>query len=228
MDNKDCLFESMISRLDIGLFNEILSQTGDDDKKSLLAVQSAVRGIKKSYVYLEIGSHLGGSIQPYLLDHRCSRIYSIDKRPEVQPDERFLEGCLYPDNSTKRMLSGLKRLSEDIQKITCFDNDASEVDKNKIELKPDICLIDGEHTNKKVISDFNFCRSVLNEDGIIIFHDAGVVKRGLREIIGCLKKNKENFKSANLKSSIFVLFFGHSADVLKVLKSVNVIKTLGF
>jgi len=74
-------FESMISTLDINLFNEISSETSPADKFSLLAIQNALRQRKRSYVYLEIGSHLGGTIQPHLMDPQCQKIYSIDKRP---------------------------------------------------------------------------------------------------------------------------------------------------
>ena len=73
-------FETMISSLDLELFNKIHSSTTAGDKRSLLAVQNAIRALKRPYTYLEIGSHLGGTIQPHLLDPRCSKIYSIDKR----------------------------------------------------------------------------------------------------------------------------------------------------
>ena len=79
-------FESMIRDLDLGLFAQITSQSTESDKRSLLAVQDAVReivGPEGKYNYLEIGSYLGGSIQPHLIDQRCERIFSIDKRPKV-------------------------------------------------------------------------------------------------------------------------------------------------
>jgi hypothetical protein len=74
-------FESSIASLDISLFAAISSQTSSNDKRSLLAVQKAVCAINDGYTYLEIGSYIGGSIQPHLLDDRCQQIFSIDKRP---------------------------------------------------------------------------------------------------------------------------------------------------
>jgi len=96
-------FENAIAGLDISLFSAIESQSTDDDKRSLLACQLAVRELRDPYIYLEIGSYIGGSIQPYLLDPRCKRIYSIDKRPAKQPDERGID-YIYENNSTARMM----------------------------------------------------------------------------------------------------------------------------
>lgn len=63
-----------INNLDISLFNQIQSQTSKDDRLSLLAIQRATAKKHGYYSYLEIGSHLGGTIQPYLLDTLCSSI----------------------------------------------------------------------------------------------------------------------------------------------------------
>ena len=41
--------------------------------------------------YLEIGSHLGGSLQALVADPRCMEIVSIDTRPDSQPDDRGRE-----------------------------------------------------------------------------------------------------------------------------------------
>jgi hypothetical protein len=60
--------ESKITSLDITLFDAIYSQSTPEDKLSFLMVQKAVRGLVSQYSYLEIGSHLGGTIQPYLVD----------------------------------------------------------------------------------------------------------------------------------------------------------------
>ena len=84
-------FEQSIKTLDLGLFEKISSQSSDDDKQSLLACQLATRELAGAYHYLEIGSYLGGSIQPHLLDRHCAKIYSIDKRPLNQPDERGVD-----------------------------------------------------------------------------------------------------------------------------------------
>ena len=78
-------FAARLDTLDTSLFAHIRSQSTDDDKRTWLALQRAVRRLKGPYSYLEIGSYLGGSIQPYLVDPLCRRIYSIDRRPLERP-----------------------------------------------------------------------------------------------------------------------------------------------
>jgi hypothetical protein len=200
-------FEDMISRLDTALYKNIDAELNEGDRKSLLAVQKAVREHRGTYCYLEIGSHLGGSIQPYLLDTRCVRIYSIDKRPFVVPDDRG-EPIKYPENSTQRMMQLLARLSPgEVSKIVCFDDDAKNVAPVLISEKPDICFIDGEHTTQAVISDFAFCRSVVRPDGVICFHDSEAVWKGLREIVRGLKALKVSFQFVRLGGVVSVIGF---------------------
>ena len=115
-------FNERLNALDISLFDKIQSQSTDDDRRSLLACESAVGNLQNGYMYLEIGSYLGGSIQPHLLDEKCARIYSIDKRPEVQPDARGYD-WVYQNNSTARMIELLKGVSENTDKLTTIDGD---------------------------------------------------------------------------------------------------------
>src|SRR4051794_16482548 len=96
-------FEGRLERLDLSLFEAIPSESYPGDRRSWLALQHAVRRAPAGYTYLEIGSHLGGSLQQHLVDPRCRRIFSIDKRPLVQPDDRGVVWH-YDGNSTARML----------------------------------------------------------------------------------------------------------------------------
>ncbi len=66
----------------------ISSQTSEIDKRALLLVREAINGYLDSYNYLEIGSYLGGTLVPFLRDGSCRRILSVDKRGQLQPDER--------------------------------------------------------------------------------------------------------------------------------------------
>ena len=121
-------FEHRISRLGCELFDGIDGISSNDDRKSWLALQRAVRDSKTQFVYLEVGSYLGGSIQQYLLDPKCSRIYSIDKRPTVTPDGKD-ETRSYADNSLVRTIENLRAVAPDeLHKLVCFDTDARDVD----------------------------------------------------------------------------------------------------
>lgn len=203
-------FESQLASLDIALFSRIDAQLTDDDKRSLLAVHHALREQIPGYVYLEIGSHLGGSIQPHLQDARCTRIISIDKRPTAVPDDRGYD-VPYPENSTAHMLSLLRAISPDADaRITCFDEDASGITPDRLPGRPHLCFIDGEHTERAAMADYAFCRKVIRDNGVILFHDANVIYTGLVKIIEQLETEKTKFKAYVLPSSIFVLTLGET------------------
>ncbi len=198
-------FEAQIAGLELKLFEKIASQTTDRDKRSLLACQLAVRTLQPGYTYLEIGSYLGGSLQPFLLDAQCARIYSIDKRPAAQPDERGLN-YEYRNNSTQRMLDNLRAISAPaLSKITCIDKDARHIDGREIERPPQMCFIDGEHTDQAALSDFHFCLKALDQDGLLVFHDAPVVFSGLAQIVAYLEAQRIRFRAYNLPDTIFVI-----------------------
>jgi len=200
-------FDRALASLDTRLFDRIESQTSTNDRRSLLACQLAARTQRAPYVYLEIGSHIGGSLQPHVLDPQCQRMYSIDKRPFTQPDERGLPYA-YSNNSTGRMLGALGAMSPDgITRLTCIDADASQVDPRAIDSRPHLCFIDGEHTDAAVVSDFAFCRRVLARDGAIVFHDAAVIYHGLGEIVQTLERESVTFRAYHLPDTIFVIEF---------------------
>lgn len=202
----DIAFSKMVFDLDLNLFTKINSQSSDEDKQSWLALQCAIRGNKNTYTYLEIGSHLGGSIQQHLADPRCKKIYSIDPRPESQPDERGIK-FEYSKNSKETMLNLLKTVDmSHLDKITCFDCVASSVNKSMISPRPDFCFIDGEHTVEAVVSDFDFCFSVIDTKAVIAFHDDYIVYKAIIQIIKKLKTKKVSFTALKLKGATFALF----------------------
>lgn len=200
-------FERDIIELDLRLFEKIPSQSTDHDKQSLLAVELAVRELTGEYNYLEIGSYLGGSIQPHLLDPKCRSIYSIDKRPHSQPDERGID-YIYENNSTARMMEKLAAVSDDLSKITTIDGDSKTIDPNQIADKIQLCFIDGEHTDEAVVADFNFCLRVLNDNGAIVFHDAQITYNGIADCIAYLEKNDIRFTAYALPNIVFVIEIG--------------------
>jgi hypothetical protein len=204
--------EDKITSLDVGLFAAVPSQTCPEDRESLLRLQRCARRAG-SYVYLEIGSHLGGTLQPHLVDSRCSSIYSIDKRPLDQPDE-LLGVWHYPENSTARMLSGLQQAFPEasVKKIRTFDADARELDPRTFMPKPDFCFIDGEHTDQAVRSDFDFCLQVCNRNGIIGFHDANFVVGGLTRIKRQLTESRILFRGILLPRHVYVILLNDAIE----------------
>jgi predicted O-methyltransferase YrrM len=200
--------EQAIGDLDLKLFAKIESQSTDNDKRSLLACQLATRELAPGYNYLEIGSYLGGSIQPHLLDEKCARIFSIDMRPEKQPDERGAN-YTYLNNSTARMMEKLREVNADgLAKITTIDGDTRSLDPQQIDEKIQLCFIDGEHTDEAAFADFKFCLRTLGENGAIVFHDAAVTYNGLVDCVHHLKDQKINFRAYNLPDIVFVIEVG--------------------
>jgi hypothetical protein len=201
-------FERRIEGLDLSLFAAIDSQSDDGDKRSWLALQRMVRRSNESYAYLEIGSFLGGSLQPYVLDSRCRKILSIDARPAEQPDDRG-QWFRYEDNSTARMLANLRAVDPDqVSKIVCFDSDARDIDPARLADRPDLCFIDGEHTERAVLSDFDFCLRVCAPRAILFFHDDWVIYPALARILGSLRARGKPFAAFKLQGSTFAIALG--------------------
>lgn len=201
-------FEHLIKNLDLKLFEKISSQSSENDKQSLLACQLMARELNGSYTYLEIGSYLGGSIQPHLLDEKCSKIYSIDKRPLIQPDERGVD-YTYLNNSTARMLENLKKVdSGQIDKITAIDGDTRQIEPSEIKDKITLCFIDGEHTDEAVMSDFKFCLTAIKGSGAILFDDAPIIYNGIADCIDYLKQNSIDFRAYSLPDKLFAIEIG--------------------
>jgi hypothetical protein len=209
--NDSATIDQRIAALDPGLFAAIYSQSSEADKQSLLAAQHAVRTAFGDFSYLEIGSHLGGSLQPYVADPRCRRIYSIDKRPEAVPDNRGI-AIPYPENSTARMLENLGPLAPgSLDRIVCFDADAQRVPAAAISEAPHLCFIDGEHTDTAVWNDFQFCLQVARPDAVITFHDAALVALGLHRIERDLATRGIRFEGLKLQGEVYAIGLGRTA-----------------
>lgn len=190
------------------LFDAVDAQSTPRDRRSLLACQQAVRTLVSPYIYLEIGSHLGGSLQPHVLDPSCAVMHSIDPRPADQPDQRGVRFA-YPGNSTARMLENLERLSGDARgRIRCYRQSTPAIDPAIVVPAPHLCFIDGEHTDAAVIADFAFCRTVLAPNGLILLHDAGIVYNALASIVSALDAEGVTYRAAALPDAVFAIEFG--------------------
>jgi hypothetical protein len=204
--------EERIESLDLSLFDLVSTQTYPEDRTSLLLLQRCVRR-SGDYIYAEIGSHLGGTLQPHLVDGRCTLIYSIDKRPLVLPDEYSGE-VYYPENSTQRMLDGLREAFPEspVEKIRTFDGDAQELDPSQFSKAADFCFIDAEHTDRAVVSDFGFCLSICKPDGVIAFHDAAIILGGLGRIRRQLRKSGIRFQHFLLPRHVYVILMNGAIE----------------
>ena len=204
----DPAFASRLERLDVSLFKGIPSQTKTGDRASLLALQEGVATVFGAFEYLEIGSHLGGSLQAAVRDPRVERIVSIDLRPEATPDERG-KRIPYAGNSTQRMLDNLAALpGADLDKVLTIDADTRALDPAALGARPRLCFIDGEHTNESCLADARYCRLAAAPDAVIAFHDSGLIFSAIATFLDELRRDGVDVIAYPLPDSVFVVELG--------------------
>jgi len=200
---------------DAAVFDAIPSETTPSDRESLVLLRDCARS-HGSYVYLEIGSYLGGTLQPFYADDRCRLIYSIDVRPDFVPDERgrFFYHYDQQVNSTATMLANLAKAfpAVDASKVRTFDCDASQVEGHLIAERPHLCFIDAEHTNDAVFRDFQSCLGMCHRDAIVAFHDAGIVLGGIRRIKQHLDDSAIPYRGFKLGGSVYAILLNEAVS----------------
>ncbi len=196
-------FEERLRSLDWKLFRYVRTQTTVPDRVTLLALQNACRDAFGNFRYLEIGSFHGGSLQPFLVDERCSGVVSIDSRPASAPDSRG--EMYYPENSTARMLANLEAVpGADLTKLGTFDASTDELDPAGFE-QPHLCFVDAEHTDEAVLRDAHFCRRTMRGTGTIAFHDRQILGAGLARFVA---ECDETVTAYELPDRIYVVELG--------------------
>jgi hypothetical protein len=201
-------FERRLRDLDPSLFRPVGSQTSGKDKIALLALHGACREVHGSFRYLEIGSHLGGTLQPFLADDRCTEATSIDSRPEQVDDVRGM--VEYPGNTTERMLAALSAVpGADLTKLRTIEATTEGLETDGLEAE--LCLVDGEHTHEAALRDARFCRDVLRGSGTIAFHDCSLVQSAIDAFTAELEPG--SFTALRLPGVMFAVELG-SAGVL--------------
>ncbi len=174
------------SPIGLDVYDAVLTELFREDRRSILAVQQALREARGRYNYLEIGSHLGGSLQPFLRDPACLRAYSIDPRPLAQADVRGVQ-FFYPENSTARMLDALRSSYEpELAKLRTFDVDARDVRAEDLPALADLCFIDGEDTDAAALGDFKSCLRLAGPDSVILFSNVQLIFRGFQRSLDLL------------------------------------------
>jgi hypothetical protein len=196
---------SRFAALDASLFC-IETQTSLLDRYSLLRIQNLVRRLQGRYSYLEIGSHLGGTLLPHLLDQNCMSVHSVDPRPQRQSDERGLD-FEYSENSTARMIEQLSNVkpSLSLQRLVIWENDAANIPPHSYGRQFDLVFIDGEHTNIAAFSDFVSVLPTLTRDALVVFHDANLVIDAINNAERLLRHLGVRFETLILPDSVAVI-----------------------
>ena len=110
------------------------------------------------------------------------------------------------------MMDGLRNAFPEIQLeiIKTFDSDASKLDPAQFIQKPDFCFIDGEHTNRAILSDFSFCLGVCAPDAVIALHDANIIFGGLPLIKRRLRGRR--WQGLLLPDNVYVFLLERAID----------------
>ncbi len=206
-----------MKKKEIEKFFPIPSQTSLVDKAVILKINKLMNLRTKNFIYIEIGSYLGGSLTPFLINENCKRVISVDKRNQIIDDERN-EKWSYKKISEKLMIKGLKEKKLDISKLKSFNGDISEYRPKE---NYDLAFIDGIHTDKNTFSDFLYILDKINKHCIILFHDSVVIFKALLLIKEFLKKKNYTFKIAKFKESGITGFFFGSFSKIDINKKIN-------
>lgn len=188
----------------------IESQTSEIDKQVLLQIKDLL-GNYGAYHFCEIGSFLGGSMTPFVMDPHCQAILSIDDRNRETPDER---GARYNYHSIthQSMLDNIAQQGLPIEKISGFDGSVDEFTPS--ETKFDLLFIDGEHTDVACFRDFVHGFKLMKKDSIIAFHDSDLICRALRMIQEYLRAIDVPFTFMKAKNCVVsAIFIGKYAKL---------------
>jgi hypothetical protein len=194
--------------MDIKTYFPIPSQTSLEDKKALLNFMGL---FKNEYYYIEIGSFLGGSLTPFLLDEKCRKILSIDDRERIQPDERGINYS-YQGITTQMMKDRLESCGFSLDKLETFDHSINDYKINN--LLYDFAFIDGEHTDVACYRDFLYTFNLLKSNSICLFHDSFIVYKGIQSILIYLDFQKINYKFIKIKDcDVSAIMFGEFTNI---------------
>lgn len=193
---------------------KIKGQIGKRGLAVLLRVQEIVSTNGK-YSYVEVGSYLGRTLQPHVMDSDCKAALSIDLRPDVTPDERGALG-MYKGIRAEDMLDELKAActATQVKKVTTITDSSDALRTYSGRRKYDLALIDGEHTNTAVFQDFLNLRRVMNDDCVICFDDTHIVHSGIVNAKASLEDAGIPHAIFFCKGAITVLAIGALAPVL--------------
>lgn len=189
---------------DLGASFPIESQTSDSDKAFLLCAMDVMR-FRAAYAYVEVGSYLGGSLTPFLMDPRCERVLSIDERERQQADERGARYD-YAGVTHASMIAGLKAHGMSTDKLQTFDGSIDTMPRPADTF--DLAFIDGEHTDVSCFRDFLWLQPLMATDAIIMFHDSTLVFKALQQVQLLLRRSGTPFtflkKAGSEMSALFL------------------------
>ena len=202
---------------------KVPSETSWQCKNGLEIIENILVDYKKGikYNYCETGSYLGGTLFPRLNSEDCFECLSIDKRVNIQLDERQKEGYSYKGIKTSKMIYNLENHlnKEKLDKLECFDGSIQEFKKNRSnsigDKKYDWIFIDAEHTNIASFDDFLTSMSLSSKNGVIALHDNWMIFSAISNICSFLDYLQIKYRFVHVDGDISAFFLGDIADFSK-------------
>jgi hypothetical protein len=200
-------------RDDLAYLFPLESLSSELDRRYLAHLYEHVRGRHHQYQYLEVGSYLGGTLTPALRDERCTRVLSIDLRPNIQPDARNADHD-YSHISTSLMLNKLRVVGElDLSKLETFDGSTGS--RNFSDESFQFAFIDAEHTDEAVFRDFVSLYDHLDDFAVCALHDTSLISSGVENILSFLKYQGRTHSFAVFSgSSVSAIFLDQDNESL--------------
>jgi len=187
----------------------------DVDQATLLKLRQIVQAIEPC-VYLEVGSELGRSLQPALLDPKCVAVHSVDLRPASTPDER---GRTWEYGVTAaQMIAELSKTVplDQLVKLHTYDMDTAMF-AARHNVHPNLVFLDAEHTNAAVFQDVLNLADLMPDDFIFAGHDSNLIFDALLNIKAMLTWSGVSVHLAYLPDVVFAFAFGKYIEPVKKL-----------
>jgi len=189
----------------------------DKDQASLLALRQIVQA-QDPCIYLEIGSELGRSLLPALLDPCCIAVHSVDLRPGSTPDSR---GRTWEYGvSTEQMVHSLMAAAtpEQMAKLRTYEMDTAQF-AALYNVPANLVFLDAEHTTRGAFQDIVNLERMLPQDTIFAGHDSNLVFDALINIEAVLNRLRVPYHLAYLADVVFAFAFGKYIEPVKRLPS---------
>jgi hypothetical protein len=98
----------------------------------------------------------------------------------------------------------------DLSKLHTIEGSTDSLDPSALPIVPNLCLVDGEHTDEAALGDGMFCAAATAFNGCIAFHDTNVVFNGVQSFVDNLDERGVSYEAYNLADSLFVVELGES------------------
>lgn len=191
---------------------KLRGQVGIRGTRTLINVQE-IASNDGPYRYFEIGSYLGKSLQPHVMDDDCFSALSIDLRPGRTPDE---QGALdqYQHVTTRHMLDGRRQYASDsqMQKLSTRETTSASLCSDPPADRFDLAFIDGEHTIAAAFADFLSVLTVMHAQCIVVFDDTHIIYPAVQNALSYLESSGTEHAVAFGGGHITPIFIGSDAE----------------